>query len=168
MNSTVNTVAQLLIVVAVLGLVISRRFRPRPVRGDARRWRLPLILVAIGLYSVVELTKGSHAITLNGDDVGYLAFGGLLSLVLGAVRGITIRVYEEGGILVQRYAPATAVLWVATILVRLGLDVAAPSFGVAKAVAGASIMFMFGISLLGEAVAVTARTSGAVTAPTLR
>lgn len=168
MNSTVNTVAQLLIVVAVLGLVISRRFRPRPVRGDARRWRLPLILVAIGLYSVVELTKGSHAITLNGDDVGYLAFGGLLSLVLGVVRGITIRVYEEGGILVQRYAPATAVLWVATILVRLGLDVAAPSFGVAKAVAGASIMFMFGISLLGEAVAVTARTSGAVTAPTLR
>jgi len=168
MNSTVNTVAQLLIVVAVLGLVISRRFRPQPVRGDARRWRLPLILVAIGLYSVVELTKGSHPVKLDGDDIGYLVLGGLLSLVLGAVRGLTIRIYNEGGVLLQRYAPATAALWVATILVRLGLDVAAPSFGVAKAVAGASIMFMFGISLLGEAVAVTARTSAGSAAPSLR
>jgi len=167
MNSTVNTVAQLLVVVAVLGLVISRRFRPRPVRGDARRWRLPLILMAIGLYSVVELTKGSHAITLNGDDIGYLVLGGLLSLALGAARGSTIRIYDEGGVLVQRYAPATAALWLATILVRLGLDAAAPSFGVAKAVAGASIMFMFGISLLGEAAAVTARTSAGFAAPTL-
>jgi hypothetical protein len=168
MNSTVNTVAQLLVVVAVLGLVIGRRFQPRPVRGDARRWRLPLILMAVGLYSVVQLTKGSHPITLNGNDVGYLVLGGLLSLALGAARGMTIRIFDQGGVLVQRYAATTAALWVATIAVRLGLDAAAPSFGVAKAVAGASIMFMFGISLLGEAAAVTARTSTGFAAQTLR
>lgn len=168
MNSTVNTVAQALVVVAVLGLVIARRFQPRPVRGDGRRWRLPLILMAVGLYSVVQLTKGSHPITLNGDDIGYLALGGLLSLALGVVRGMTIRIYDRGGVLVQRYAVTTAVLWVATIAVRLGLDAAGPSFGVARAVTGASIMFMFGISLLGEAVAVTARTGAGFAARPLR
>jgi hypothetical protein len=40
------------------------------------------------------------------------------------------------------------------------MDLAAPSLGVAKAVASASLLLMFGISLLGESLAVTARTGG--------
>jgi hypothetical protein len=168
MSSTANTIVQVLIVVAVLGLLVSRRFRPRPIRGDRRRWQLPIALIAFGVYSMIQLTRGSHPISLTGTDLGYLAVGGAISAVLGLLRGTTVRIYREGGVLLQRYTAATAALWVATILVRLGIDAGAPSFGVAKTVAGASIMFMFGLSLLGESAVVAARTGGGLAAPTLR
>lgn len=158
MTTSATAVLQILIVVAVLVLVIRRRLTPRPVRGDTRRWRIPLILIAIGAYSVINTTRGAHAVHFTGLDAGYLAIGVLLSLGLGAMRGVTIKLTESPMGLMQQYTYRTVALWVLIILVRLGMDVAGKSAGVGTAVVGSSILLMFGISLLGESMAVTART----------
>lgn len=154
------TIIQVLIVAAVLVLVVGRRFAPRPINGDRRRWRLPIALAAVGIANLVQLRHQTPPITVTGTDMAFLIAGGLLSAVLGAMRGFTVRIYAQGGQLVQRYSIATAALWFGTIAVRLGMDMAAPSLGVAKAVASTSLLLMFGVSLLGEALAVTARTGG--------
>ena len=154
------TIVQVLIVVAVLALVIFRRAAPRPIREDRRRWRLPIALAAIGVWNLVQLRHQSPPVTVTGTDLAFLIAGGLISGALGAMRGFTVRIYSRGGELMQRYSVATAALWIATIGVRAGRDLAAPSLGVAKAVASASLLMMLGISLLGELLAVTARTGG--------
>lgn len=154
------TILQALIAVAVLVLVIGRRFAPHPINGDRRRWRLPIVLIVAGIASLVQSRHHTPPITVTGTDTAFLVAGGLISAVLGALRGFTVRIFAQGGQLMQRYSVATAALWIGTIAVRLGMDLAAPSLGVAKAVASASLLLMFGISLLGESLAVTARTGG--------
>lgn len=160
MSTTAVTAFQILIVVAVLGLVIAKRMRPRPVKGDTRRWRLPLILMAIGAYGVVSTTHGTNPVTLGAKDIGYLVLGGLVSLTLGALRGLTIKFTGSSMALMQQYTYKTVALWVILILARLGMDVAGKSAGVAGAVVGSSILLMFGLSLLGESAAVAARMGG--------
>jgi hypothetical protein len=151
------TIVQALIVVAVLVLVVGRRFTPRPIDGDRRRWPLPIVLAVIGVVNLVQLGHRTPPVKLTGTDLAFLIAGGLISVVLGALRGFTVRIYTRDGQLVQRYSVLTAALWIATIAVRLGMDLGAPSLGVAKAVASASLLLMFGVSLLGESLAVTAR-----------
>lgn len=153
------TFAQVAIVAAVLVLVIGKRFTPRPVRGDGRQWRLPVILAALGISNLAALAHQTPPVALTGTDTAFLVAGGLISLVLGAMRGFTVRIYSDGAQLMQRYSVITAGLWIATIALRIGMDLAAPSLGVAKAAASASLLLMFGLSLLGESLAVTARTA---------
>lgn len=154
------TLAQVGIVVVVLVLVIGKRFRPRPVRGDSRQWRLPVVLAALGISNLASLSHHTPPVTMTGTATAFLVAAGLISLVLGALRGLTVRIYSDGTELMQRYSVMTAGLWIATIVMRLGMDLAAPSLGVARATASASLLLMFGLSLLGESLAVTARTGG--------
>ncbi len=160
MSNTASALLQILLVLGVLALVIQKRLTPRPVKGDSRRWRLPLILLAIGVYGVVGTTHGTGGIKLTGLDLGYLAVGGLVSLALGAVRGVTIKLTDSAMGLMQQYTYKTVALWVLLVLVRLGMDLAGKSAGVAGAVVGSSILLMFGLSLLGESAAVSARVGG--------
>lgn len=161
MSTGAASILQIIVVVAVLVFVIGRRFTPRPVRGDSRRWRIPLVLTAVGAYTLYGLGHGSHAITWTTADVTYITIGLAASVVLGAARGLTLHIYDQGGTLMQRYRPVTALLWVVLIAVRIGMDLSAKGLGVASAVAGGSILLMLGASLLGEAAAVSLRVPGA-------
>jgi hypothetical protein len=159
MNSGI-ALGQVALVIAVLVFVVGKRFTPRPVRGDTRRWRMPLVLVVLGVTSLTSLGHRHPPVTITGTDTAFLIAAALISLILGVLRGFTVHVFSEAGQLMQRYSLLTAALWIATVAVRAGLDLTAPSLGVGKPVASASLMLMFGISLLGEALAVTARTGG--------
>lgn len=160
MSTVAASILQVIVVVAVLVFVIGRRFTPRPVRGDGRRWRLPLVLTAVGAYTLYQLGHGSKPVTWTGADLTYIAIGLAVGVVLGAVRGFTLHIYDQGGTLMQRYRPLTALLWVVLIAVRIVMDLSATSLGVASAVAGGSILLMLGSSLLGEAAAVSLRVAG--------
>lgn len=164
--SSASTFFQIVITVGLLVLVVGRRFMPRPVQGDTRRWRLPLAVAAIGVYELVNLSRHTPPVAITGTDLAYLIVCGFISLVLGLLRGGTIRIYRVNGELVQRYSAVTAALWIGTVAVRLAMDLTAPSVGVAKTVASTSLLLMFGLSLLGESLAVYARV-GAVPAGTL-
>jgi hypothetical protein len=154
---------QILIFVLLFGWILSRRFQWRPVRGDSRQWRMPLILIAIGLFATFGShhsgSAGSATVALTDRDYTYLAFDALLSVAFGLIRGFTLRIAEHDGRLMKRYRPITAGLWIALILIRGALDLYAGHAGVTSAAIGNSIMLMFGISLLGESVSVTMRTA---------
>jgi len=160
MSHTASAVFQVLIVVVLLGFIMYKRLSPRPVKGDTRRWRLPLILMAIGIYAVVNTTHGTDAIKLDTKDIVYLLIGAAISLGLGALRGVTIKISESPIGLMQQYTYRTIALWVLLILVRVGMDLVGKSAGVASAVVGSSILLMFGLSLLGESATIAARVGG--------
>ncbi len=155
MGSTASAIEQVVIVVAILALIMATRLQARPMREGPRRWRVPAVLVVVGIYLITSAGRGNKPVSFGGADLGYLVLGALICLVLGALRGSTIRIWNQGGVMMQRYAPLTVALWIVVIAVRAGMDLAAPHFGVAKALAAASVLFMFGLTLLGEA-AVTA------------
>jgi hypothetical protein len=158
--NTSTVVVQILIVVVVLSLLIRKRMTPRPLKSSTRLWRIPLILIAIGVYSTYHTTQGTNAIKFTGLDAGYLAVGILISVALGALRGSTIRLSESPDGPTQQYTYKTVALWVLIIVLRLGMDAAGESAGVAGAVITSSILLMFGLTLLGESLSVSARTSG--------
>lgn len=161
MNSTQSTDLQALLFVAIIVWRLVRKTRERPVKTDGQRWRLPLILIVIGGFETASLTRGAHPITLGAADLTYLVAVSGVSLALGLIRGLTIRITDRGGVLTQKYTALTVGLWLGTVAVRLGLDLGAShAFGVSGAVTGTSILMMFGISLLGESLAVAARTGG--------
>lgn len=160
MSTTAASILQVLIAVAVVVFIVGRRFTPRPVRGDRRRWTIPLALTAIGAYTLYGLGHGSKPITWTKDDVVYIVIGLAASVVLGAARGFTLHIFDQGGTLMQRYRPLTALLWLVLIAVRIGLDLSAKKMGVASAVPDGSILLMLGASLLGEASVVSLRVPG--------
>lgn len=161
MNATQSTELQILLFVVIILWRLARKLRERPVKTDGRRWRLPLILTVVGAFETVSLTHGAHPVKFDGADVAYLVLAGAASIVLGLVRGATVHVQDRGGQLTQRYTALTVVLWLATIGVRLGIDVVARhSFDVPSAVTGTSILMMFGLSLLGESAVVALRSGG--------
>jgi hypothetical protein len=159
MNSTQSTELQAVLFLAIIIWRLVRKMQERPVKTDGARWRLPLILTAIGGYETASLTRGAHPITISPADLTYLVAVSAVSIVLGLIRGSTIRISDRGGVLTQKYTGLTVGLWLGTVAIRLGLDVGAShAFGVASAVTGTSILMMFGLSLLGESAAVAMRT----------
>ena len=170
MTATSSGAAQILVFVVLFGWLLSRRFRWRPVRGDSRQWRMPLILIAIGLFALLNTqhpgsSGASTKVHLTDKDVTYLVIDALISIAFGMIRGRTLEITEHDGQLMKRYRPITAVLWVVLILLRAGMDLYAGHAGVSSAAIGPSIMLMFGLSLLGESVSVTMRTAVAGAGP---
>ena len=159
MNSTQSTELQAVLFLAIIIWRLVRKMQERPVKTDGARWRLPLILTAIGGFETDSLTRGAHPITISPADLTYLVAVSAVSIVLGLVRGSTIRITDRDGVLTQKYTGLTVGLWLGTVAIRLGLDVGAShAFGVSSAVTGTSILMMFGLSLLGESAAVAMRT----------
>lgn len=155
--NTVPTLIQIAVAVVILVLIVGRRFTPRPIHGDRRRWRLPIVLSVVGGYEVASLSHRTPPVAITHTDMVFLVVGCVISLALGLMRGVTVRIYRVDGELMQRYSAVTAALWLGTIAIRLTMDLAASSLGVAKDVASTSLLLMFGISLLGEALAVGMR-----------
>ena len=163
MTATSSSIIQGLLILALFCWILAKRFQWRPVRGDARQWRLPVILIAIGLYATLgsqHKTSSGATIALTSKDYTYLVVGGLVCLVLGLLRGWTLQIADHGGQMMKRYRALTAALWVVLIVVRVGMDLYGSHVGVQSSVTGTSIMLMFGLSLLGESVSVALRTGG--------
>jgi hypothetical protein len=148
MNS--QTLFELVIGVAVLGLLIYRNLRARPVRQANQR--LYLILGVIGVIETFQYVDKHHD--------GALAVAALLgSLVLaagfGAVRALTVHVWMQNGQAWSKGNWLTAGLWVVALAAHLGYDAA-----LGKQLAGlgdATILLYLVASLLTQRVIVLAR-----------
>jgi hypothetical protein len=160
MTASSSSILQGVLILALFCWILAKRFNWRPVRGDSRQWRLPLILIAIGAWATLgsqHKTSSGAVIAMTGRDYTYLFVGGLVSLGLGLARGYTLEIANHAGQMMKRYRPTTAVLWFVLIAVRLGIDLYGGHMGVSSAIIGTSIMLMFGLSLLGESLSVAMR-----------
>jgi hypothetical protein len=111
-----QSVLDLVIGVAVLGLLIYRQLRARPVRGNQR---LVLILVALGLLETVQYVQKLHA-----GSVAIVALAGslVLAAAFGAARAATVRIWMQDGQPWVQGNLLTAALWVVALGAHLGYD----------------------------------------------
>jgi hypothetical protein len=142
-------IAQALLIAVLVVLVIGRRFAGQPLRAQSL-----LIPVGLTVWAGYQL-RGAH---LTVNDIGFLLISVVLGLASGAARGITVHLYPRDGHLWMRYRWLTAVVWLASIALRVGLVVGAHLAGVGLS-SGSTIMLTLGVSLIAEVAVVGARAA---------
>jgi hypothetical protein len=112
-----QTVLQLVIGVVILGLLVYRQLRSRPLRANPR---LLVILFVIGLLETYQYFQGGkHSVS----DAAVALIGSLvLAAVFGAVRAFTMRIWEQDGQPWVQGNVLTAILWVVALAAHLGFD----------------------------------------------
>ena len=122
---------------ALVIFVIARQLMPAQLSG-----RRLLLFPAIAAYGVVQTSPSLARLDLLG--IGMLVFGGAVGLVFGALRGLTVRIWQAAdGSTWTRGTWLTLALWVAMILVRIGTTAADYLLGIdTKALTGELMVFM--------------------------
>jgi hypothetical protein len=143
-----NLLTGLLALLAIV-YVLLKRIAGEPLEGR-RLVVLPIVLVIAGC------SQFSHS-HLTPLDLTVLVVEGGVAVALGAVRGLTVRVYERNGHLWYRYRPLTLVVWLGSLLLRLGQIAAAHALGADSNVLVKALLLILGLSLLGEALVVGKR-----------
>ncbi len=111
-----QTTLNLVIGIAVLGLLIYRQLQARPVRGNQR---LVLVLAAIGLIEAVQYMQKLHS---GSAAIVALAGSLVLAAVFGAARAATVRIWLQNGQPWMQGNLLTAALWVLALGAHLGYD----------------------------------------------
>jgi hypothetical protein len=133
---------EVVIGVAVLGLLIYRQVMPRRVSSSSLR--LVLILAAIGLFETVQYLQHHH-----GGTTTVLALGGslVLAAIFGAARSATTRVWLKNGEAWNQGNWITAVLWIAAVAAHLGYDYVVDAHKGMNGLGNATIVLYLAVSL---------------------
>jgi hypothetical protein len=153
MNS--QTLLYLVIGVAVLGLLIFRNLRARPVRQAKQR--LYLILGVIGVIQTIQYL-GNHHVPATAATAA-LAGSLVLAAVFGAIRAATVRVWMNDGQPWTQGNVLTAVLWIIALGAHLGYDAV---LGTHKDIGGlgdATVLLYLVVSLAVQRMIVLARAA---------
>jgi hypothetical protein len=128
--------------VVVLGLLIYRQLRSRPV--NASGLRLVAILAVIGVVQAYSFLDKHHSGTVT-----YAALGGSLALaaVFGALRAATVRVWLQGGQPWTKGNWVTAVLWVIALAAHLGYDALVTPGRGSSGLGAATVVLYLAVSL---------------------
>lgn len=110
--------ANIVVSLAVLALILTRQLVKRTVRED-QPFRIMAILGVIGIVETVQF-QGKH--TVSGAAWAILAASLVLGAGFGALRGMTVHVWREGGTLYRKGNAITLVLWVVGLALHLGSD----------------------------------------------
>ncbi len=136
-----QTTLNLVIGVAVLGLLIYRQLRARPVRGNQR---LVLVLAVIGLIEAVQYLQKLHSV--SGAIVA-LAGSLVLAAVFGAARAATVRIWMQNGQPWVQGNLLTAALWVLALAAHLGYDYLAGQYKDIGGIGSATLVLYLAVSL---------------------
>jgi hypothetical protein len=110
------TATNLVIGLAVLGLVIYRQVIARPVRSNMR---ILAILAVIGVYQAYQYLHGVHA---DAVLAGALAGSLVLAAVFGVLRAATVKLSWRQGQWWMQGSWLTALLWIVSLGSHLGFD----------------------------------------------
>jgi hypothetical protein len=146
-----QTVLELVIGVAVLGLVIYRQLRPRPVQGNQR---LILILAVIGVIEAVQYMQKLHA----GSAAVLALVGSLVLAALFAVpRAASVKIWMQDGQPWVQGNLLTAALWVVALAAHLGYDFVIGQHKDIGGLGDATVVLYLAVSLGVQRVLVTFR-----------
>ncbi|HEY7432125.1 MAG TPA: hypothetical protein VH641_15485 [Streptosporangiaceae bacterium] len=133
-----NGVLSLVLGIAVLGLVIYRQLRVRPVRANLR---IMVILAIIGVVETAQYLRGVHHD--SGTIAAELAGSLVLALLFGVARAFTVRLSFRDG---QWWAQGnwlTVVLWVLAVAAHLGYDYLVSGGGSKAAAFGNATLLLY-------------------------
>jgi hypothetical protein len=143
-GDTLGSIISPAVTLAIILLLIVTRVRGRRLE-PARLLTADLILIAVGIGGAVPVL---HSTTLHGIDWLIGSADLLDSLIIGTIRGFTVRLYQRDGAPWYRYGPATVALWLLSILIRIALAAIASARHASPLIAGGDLLFMLGLALL--------------------
>lgn len=132
---------EIVLIAAAIIYVMARRLLGEPAVGQ-RLLVLPVVLGVIGLTQT-----SVHSLSA----LAFLVVSAALSVVFGVLRGLTIRTYEQDGIVMLRYTAMTIVTWAASIAARFVVGFVMSSSG------NDGLMLVVGAGLLAEGLVVLAK-----------
>ncbi|MBO3751275.1 hypothetical protein J5X84_34820 [Streptosporangiaceae bacterium NEAU-GS5] len=139
----------IIVALAALAFSIYRQMRPTPVVAD-KALLLPAVLIVLGVVQG-GLTEGG--------SVALLTLELAAAVVSGVVRGATMRLWRDAsGALWRQGTIWTAVAWILSIAIRIGLVLLSHPAG-AHAVSTASILIFLGLSLATQTAWVAYRSA---------
>ena len=136
--------------VIILILVLLRQLRVRPVPRTFRT-TLPIVLGVVGLFEMIAYA-GDHHVTGStwAWVLGALAIG---AVGVGALRGLSMRVWTSHQWVVRQGTTITMALWLASLLVHFAAD----DNGGARGFEGATFLLYLGVTLAVQAYVVHLR-----------
>lgn len=157
-GGALNSIVPAAVDLAIIVLLLVTRARGRPLE-PARLLAGPLLLIAIGIGSSTPALHGAalHGATWHGIDYLIVGLDLLDSLLVGTIRGFTVRLYQRDGAPWYRYGPVTVALWLLSILIRVGLAVLGAAHHASPLAEGSDLLFMLGLALLCQNVVVVQR-----------
>ncbi|HXZ61502.1 MAG TPA: hypothetical protein VEG62_02085 [Acidimicrobiales bacterium] len=124
----------------VLLFVLLRQVRAVPVPRVFQP-RLPVFLGIFGLFSMFSYSRSQHVPTSAwGWVLGTLLVG---AVGLGALRGLSMRVFAGNGWVLRQGTAVTMALWLVSLLVHFAADAQAGVAGLE----GASLLLWLGLTL---------------------
>ncbi len=141
---------EIVVIVAAVGYVLARRMVGEPAQAK-RMLVLPAVLSVIGLSDVSGHVRTPMSLL-------FLVATAAVSVVLGALRGVSVRISRRDGLAFVRYTGVTVVLWVVNLAIKFGADLVLG--GIDRTDAGAvsnSLLFTLGLGILAEGLVVLYR-----------
>jgi hypothetical protein len=145
------TFANVLIYVALIVLVLARRFRGHPIGNVKKLFALPVVVTIIGFLDLSHGKLKPLALTL-------IVVGAIVSLGLGSLRGRADKVSERDGSAYVQWGVVSLILFCVNITAKLVLDLIGVAAGEAFSTAEKSLIFTLGLTLVGEAIVVAMRS----------
>jgi hypothetical protein len=146
-----NSVLEVLLVVAVVAYVIMRQ-----VRGEAMRGKklivLPLVLTVVGILS---LTK--HSVHPTATDITCMAVSAVIAAGIGVGQGTSMRLESRQGALWARMPARGLWWWPALLASRLVMSLVAHGLDAKVAASTAPILMLLGINRVGQALVIAPR-----------
>jgi hypothetical protein len=144
------TFASIALYAALIAFFLFRRIKGEPVATDKKLFVLPIVLVVIGWGQVGHDSMNTVATVVTAISAA-VAFG------MGVLRGAKDKLSLRDGAPFMRWGRASMTVFVANIAIKLVLDVVLVAAGGTAGAAAASLALVFGLTLLGEAVALWLR-----------
>lgn len=172
---TLTTVADIVLGVALIGVLCFRQLRWTPLQLG-RMWRLPAVLGLIGLLSLTR----SGATVLSATDLALLLVEAVIAVATGALMGrVTVlrpisaaataalrarRADEPAPVLETRTGWTGVALWAVLLATRLSVELVGHELGAALAVSTGVILLTIALNRAARNLVVVARV-GAVPVP---
>jgi hypothetical protein len=153
------TAANVLIYVALIALVLARRFSGHPIGNAKTLFALPVVVTIIGFADLGYGKLKPLAVTL-------IVIGAIVSLALGSLRGRADKISERDGSAYVQWGVVSLILFCVNIAAKLVLDLIGVAAGEAFSTAGKSLIFTLGLTLVGEAIVLSMRSGATWPGPT--
>ncbi|MCW2947502.1 MAG: hypothetical protein JWR24_4219 [Actinoallomurus sp.] len=141
---------EIVLIVAAVGYVLVRRVMGEPAQAK-RMLVLPAVLSLIGLSDVSGEVKTPLPLLL-------LVATAAISVILGALRGASVRISQRDGLAFVRYTGVTVVLWVVNLAIKFGANLTLGAIDLKDAGAvGNSLLLTLGLGILAEGLVVLYR-----------
>jgi len=142
-----SIVGNIVIGLAVLGLLISRQVITRPVREHSAA-RIFLILGVIGLVETIEALHPKGSGNVNTMGLLWLVASLLVAGALGIVRAQSVHIWQnKAGVMLMRGTAITMLLWLVAIAIHFAFEYAIDHATHASTTGSATILLYLAVSL---------------------